>query len=89
VNVRDNQKNIEIVAHQLLVEGDYFGDIGVLYNNIRTSTVICRNYNTMARLSHLNFRQIASDFPLFKNHMFKNIYKYKDSNIDFIKKIMH
>ena len=55
VNVRDDQMH-EKVAHKLLVEGDYFGDISILYNFVRTSSVICRNYNTMARLSHPAFK---------------------------------
>jgi F-box/leucine-rich repeat protein 7 len=88
VNVRDDQMR-EKVAHKLLVEGDYFGDIGILYNFARTSSVICRNYNTMARLSHTNFKSMVSDFPLLKKHMFKQIYQYQDSNINFAKDVMN
>jgi len=50
VNVRDQSRE-ELVAVRLLVEGDHFGEIGVVYECRRTATVISRNYNTMASLT--------------------------------------
>lgn len=39
------------IAYKLLVEGDHFGEIGVVYDCCRTATIVSRNYNTMANLS--------------------------------------
>ena len=47
VNIRDTNRE-ELVAVKLLVEGDHFGEIGVLYECRRTATIVSRNYNTMA-----------------------------------------
>jgi F-box/leucine-rich repeat protein 7 len=43
---RVNQKNV-----RLLTEGSHFGEIGVIYNCVRTASITSRNYNTMAILS--------------------------------------
>jgi CRP-like cAMP-binding protein len=50
VNIRDPSRE-ELVAVRLLVEGDHFGEIGVVYGCRRTASVISRNYNTMASLT--------------------------------------
>lgn len=50
VNIRD-VTNEELVAVRLLVEGDHFGEIGVMFECKRTATIVSRNYNTMACLS--------------------------------------
>ena len=43
----------------------------------------------MARLGYLSFRQITSDFPLFKNHLFNKLYSYEYPNILFAKNVMN
>jgi len=50
VNVIDENRENHI-AYKLLVEGDHFGEIGVVYDCCRTATIVSRNYNTMANLS--------------------------------------
>mgnify|MGYP006109260399 CR=1 FL=1 len=50
VNIIDENRENH-VAYALLVEGDHFGEIGVVYDCKRTSTIVSRNYNTMATLS--------------------------------------
>jgi CRP-like cAMP-binding protein len=50
VNVIDEIRKIHI-AYKLLVEGDHFGEVGVVYDCCRTATIVSRNYNTMANLT--------------------------------------
>jgi CRP-like cAMP-binding protein len=38
VNILDNNRE-EKIAHRLLVEGDHFGEIGLIFNCCRTATV--------------------------------------------------
>jgi CRP-like cAMP-binding protein len=38
VNIMDSNREL-IVGHRLLVEGDHFGEIGLIYDCIRTATV--------------------------------------------------
>ena len=64
VNIKD-QNNKEHVAIRLLTEGDYFGEVGMIYSCVRTASVISRNYNTMARISYQQFREVVNIFPDF------------------------
>ena len=62
----NNNNNIAIA---LLVEGEYFGEISILYNCPRTCTVVSRNYNSMATFSESSFRELRSDYPLYAGLM--------------------
>lgn len=66
------------VGFKLLVEGDHFGEISLLYGCKRSCSVISRNYNTMAHLTYKGFFNIAYNFPLFKIKLLKSVYRYKD-----------
>jgi ATP-binding cassette, subfamily B, bacterial len=80
VNVVD-QNNVELQNIRLLVEGDHFGEIALLYNCERTCTVISRNYNTMARLEYKSLRLLINEYPGYKKSMIKSILKYDDPKI--------
>ena len=49
VNIIDNQ-GIEHIAYKLVVEGDHFGEVSLLYKCASTASVISRNYNTLSFL---------------------------------------
>ena len=51
VSVMDYSGNYHY-AMRVLAEGDHFGEISYLFKCPVTCTVISRNYNTMARLTH-------------------------------------
>ena len=59
IDVRD-QNAVDHLAIRLLVEGDHFGELSLLYRCPRTCSVISRNYNTMARLRYLHFREVTN-----------------------------
>jgi hypothetical protein len=84
VNITDKDGK-EHIAFRLLNEGDYVGEISLLYDCNRTCDVIGRNYTTLARLNSSRFRMLCSDFPLFKQFLMKNTYNYKDPVNNFIK----
>ena len=68
MNIKDRfDKNIN--EHKILAPGDYFGEISLLFNCPRTSTVVSRNYNIMARLSYGAYREIVNEYPEFKKFM--------------------
>lgn len=73
---------------QMLVEGDQFGEIGLIFNCQRTCTIISRSYSTMARLTYNRYRMLASDFPNFRKQMIKQIGRYKDDRMKFLKRII-
>jgi len=77
VNIKD-QNGILHVAINLLVEGDHFGEVSLIYKIKRTATVISRNYNTMARMSYPKFRELVYTFPEYLKLLKINTFYYND-----------
>ena len=60
-----------------MVEGDHFGEIGLIYEVPRTASIVSRNYNTMARITKDRFRELVSEFPEYMEAIKKNTSKYR------------
>ena len=65
VNIKDRFDKT-VTEHKILAPGDYFGEVSMLFNCSRTSTVVSRNYNIMARLGYGAYREIVNEYPAFK-----------------------
>ena len=76
-------------ALRLLVEGDHFGEVSYLFKCPVTCTVISRNYNTMARLTHPRLRNLVADYPIYLNILKKSALRYKDPNLNLMRRIMN
>ena len=50
----------------------------MIYKCKRTSTVVSRNYNTMGRLSYVDWRFIANEYPSYVSFLKRHLYKYND-----------
>jgi F-box and leucine-rich repeat protein 7 len=87
VNIRDENR-IEHVAHKILVEGQHFGEIGVIYKCPRTCTVLSRNYNTLARLGSVQFNEIIGNCPEYLIYLRKYVYSYQGTRKIFIWKAL-
>ena len=85
VDITDLDGN-HIVGMGLLVEGDHFGEISYFYRCPISSTIISRNYNSLARLQFSNLRMLLREYPKFKNLLSKRIFKYSDPNIRQLRK---
>lgn len=84
VNVRD-QNGIEHDGICVLNEGDHFGEIGIIFKCQRSASVVCRNYNTLARLSGGRWRELVAEYPEYEECMKQYIRtKYKDAKIIFL-----
>ena len=57
-----NQKQGEKFV-QYLLPGNYFGEVALLFNCLRTATVRANNYCTIAELSKENFDEMIMLFP--------------------------
>ena len=64
VNIK-NVDGTDSNTKTLLTEGDHFGEMAMIYRCKRTASVISRNYNTMSRISFLQYREIVNEFPDF------------------------
>jgi len=80
--------NKEHIAHRLLIEGNHFGEIGILFNCARTCSVISRNFVTLSRLEYDHFREVCNKYPKYKKYLIKRIYQYDDPKITFYKKLI-
>ena len=73
---------------KLLVEGQYFGEIGCLFGCLRTASVLNRNYNTLARLTKERLDDLLVDFPNFKQQMIKHVFRYNYKKKKFLREVL-
>lgn len=62
----------------ILIDGDHFGEIGMIYDCKRTATVKSENYGTLALLRKSHFLELAKTFEHLIMQFKKQMYKYKD-----------
>ena len=87
INITDEQGK-EYVAVRLLTEGDYFGEIAMIYKCKRTATVVSRNYNTMARITYDRYREVTNEYPEFQRLLKDHLYKYNDKKKEFLQSLV-
>ena len=61
-----------------LIDGDHFGEIGMLFDCKRTATVRSENYGTLALLRKSSFQELSKTFESLNSLFKKQIFKYKD-----------
>ena len=66
--------------------GEFFGEISMIYGCKRTATIKSAKYSTLAKLSKKNFQDIQLEFPDLQDHLLQFIYKYDDRMKQFIMK---
>lgn len=62
-----------------LFPGDYFGEVGFIYNSRRTSSVTSTNYTTLGQISKHDIEEFFILFPFFKKEMIQKILRYDDN----------
>jgi len=66
--------------------GEFFGEISMIYGCKRTATIKSAKYSTLAKLSKKNYLDILLEFPDLQQHLMNFIYKYNDRMKRFIMK---
>lgn len=64
--------------------GEFFGEISMIYGCKRTATIKSAKYSTLAKLSKKNYVDIQLEFPDLQSHLMNFIYKYNDRMKRFI-----
>lgn len=77
IDIRDVNRE-KLVAEKLLIEGDHFGEIGVIYDCKRTATVVSRNYNTMSRITSARFYDLSNEIPKYVEGLKRCVYEYDE-----------
>ena len=57
---------------------DYFGEVSLIHDSVRTATVQTLNYCTLGQINIDTLYELASTYPFFKNTLMSNIKKYDD-----------
>ena len=66
--------------------GEFFGEISLVYGCKRTATVCSAKYSTLATLTKKKYTEILFEFPDLELHLKNFIYKYNDRMKRFILK---
>ena len=83
VTVRNNRgKEIQV---QKLLEGQHFGEIGMIYGCERTATVYSMNYNTFAVMKPQLYRRLVQDYPEYEKCLKRYVVEnYTDHRVKFL-----
>ena len=65
-------------SQQFLIDGDHFGEIGMIFDGKRTATVTSVNYGTLAKLKKSDYMELTKTFENFTSEFKNQIYKYQD-----------
>jgi len=62
----------------VLIDGDHFGEIGMLFDCKRTTSIISENYGNLALLKKSSFLELSKAFEMFPSLLRKQTFKYDD-----------
>ena len=74
----------ELIAFKLLVEGDHFGEISLLFDCITQASCVSRNYLSLAMLNKQHFNEFIVDQVEWKEELLAHVKKYKDPRKKFM-----
>lgn len=66
---------------KILLQGDIFGEVSLLFGCKRTATVKAKMYSQCAQLRSKEFSQIISKYNWFKQYMARNIMQHYDDEL--------
>lgn len=83
VELFDEYKQHALVRY--LRPGDYFGELGIIYNTKRTATVKTSVYSNLAQIDKADFKKLLKDFPGVNESFKLQISRYRDPYRCFLK----
>ena len=75
LNIRDENYHV-LQAEKLLIEGNYFGEIGLIYKCPRTADIVARNYVTVGTIHKNNFNLLLSGVKNLKKVLIQQVCAY-------------
>ena len=77
INDKDKMRN-KSKKVRTLFPGDYFGEIGFIYNSKRSTSVTSTNYTTLGKISKQDVETLFTRFPFFRQELIKRTIRYDD-----------
>ena len=81
VSVFDQDPDSELMRDyevRMLKESDYFGEVSMAHDSVRSATVTTKNYCTIGKLQVDTIYEMCSNYPFFKESIMDNITRYDD-----------
>ena len=63
---------------RLLEENDYFGEVSLIHDSVRTATVKTKNYCTLGMIALETLFELTSSYPFFKETLMEKMFRYDD-----------
>jgi CRP-like cAMP-binding protein len=78
--ISKDKATIEDTQIKVMLPGDHFGEVGLLYKCKRTATVMSNNYCTLGKITEYHFKDFLSRFSKagIEEQFREAIYQYKD-----------
>ena len=86
LNIRDEKFYLH-QAQKLLVEGTYFGEIGLLYKRPRTASISAKNYVTLAYIHKNSFNNLLNKIRNLQKILIKQVCSYRYDRKDFFYRV--
>ena len=61
-----------------LNESDYFGEVSLIYDNVRTATVTTTNYSSLGKIKIETIWRLCANYPFFKKAIMQRMMTYDD-----------
>lgn len=87
VQIRDHNCNFYNNL-RVLLEGDHFGEISMIYSCKRTCSVVSKNYTKLARMIRSRFIQVNVEKPNLILAMISHINSYRDPLKNFLERVI-
>lgn len=69
---------LKVINVAVLQQNDYFGEISLIFDSVRTATVTCKNYCTLGRLSIKTLFEVCENQSFVRKALLKRVHLYND-----------
>jgi CRP-like cAMP-binding protein len=73
---------------RVLEKNAYFGEISLVYDSVRSTTVTCDNYCTLGKIGLKTLYEICSQYPFFRRALINAIQLYDDNTKVFLNSVL-
>ena len=70
---KSSSRKLQDVHVRRLEKNDYFGEISLVYDSVRSATVICANYCTLGKIGLKTLYQVCYQYPFFRKALINAI----------------
>jgi len=83
-----NKMRMEDIHVRSLKVCDYFGEISLVHDGVRTANVITTNYCSLLKISLVSLWELCANYPFFRKSLMAHIHLYDDQTRIFLSTIL-